>query len=355
MVAQRGAGAGRDLRARRMRGPRVANGCDRMRGRRHHESALDILLDILATYGLALVFVNVLAEQLGLPLPAYPVLVVMGAWTVDRQQDMPSLLAVAVAASLVADLFWFASGRRYGAVVLRTVCRISLSPDSCVRQTESLFARWGVWSLLVAKFIPGFGTVATALSGRMRMPLAAFIAADFVGALLYAAGGIVLGRVFHGAVDEVLAVLDRLGRIGLVALLAALACFIAAKWWQRQRLLRELRMTRITVPELARMLGGDAPPTLIDARSPSSRQRDGAIPGARVWSAQSRELAPGDLPADADVVVYCACPNEASAARLARQMRQAGFLRVRPLHGGIDAWIAAGLPIERLASPDPAD
>ncbi len=309
---------------------------------------METLLNLLATYGLGVVFVNLLAEQLGLPVPAYPVLLVMGAWTADGRVGTAALLATAVAASVLADGVWYSAGRHWGSRVLRTVCRISISPDSCVRQTESLFARWGVWSLLVAKFIPGFGTIATALAGRMRVPLAAFVAADLAGALLYSGVAVALGRIFHAAVDDMVAALDSLGRIGLVVVAAALGLFIAAKWWQRWRLVKELRMARITVHELERLIDDGATPTIIDVRSPASRERDGAIPGALAWALHGGEAAP-ELPQDTEVVVYCACPNEVSAALVARQLQRAGFRQVRPLHGGIEAWIAAGLPVERPA------
>lgn len=146
-------------------------------------------------------------------------------------------------------------------------------------------------------------------------------------------------------------VLENLGRIGVALLPVALGLFVAAKWWQRYRLIRELRMTRITVPELQQLLGSGTAPAIIDVRSHSSRARDGAIPGALAWSAHADAAATG-LASDADVVVYCACPNEISAAKVVQQLRKAGFSRVRPLLGGIDAWVAAGLPVERPGAGD---
>jgi len=300
----------------------------------------------LAVYGLGFAFLNVLAEQIGLPVPAYPVLIITGALSVEGRYSALALLAVAVCACLIADLAWYAAGRRYGSKVLRTICRLSISPDSCVRQTESLFERWGLWSLLVAKFVPGFGTLATALSGNMRLPLAAFIAVDALGATLYAGVGIGLGLVFHTAVDSVVEVFEGLGRIGLVLIGVVVLLFLASRWWQRERLLRELRSARITVPELQALIDGGTAPAIIDVRSAGSRERDGAIPGARPWSVQAGDGA-ADLPRDIEVVVYCACPNEVSAAKVARELQRAGFSNVRPLLGGIDAWIAAGLPVER--------
>jgi membrane protein DedA with SNARE-associated domain/rhodanese-related sulfurtransferase len=317
-------------------------------------NGMNSLLQLLGNHGLAVAFVNVLLVQLGLPVPAYPALIVTGALIAQAHESIAALLGAAVAGSLVADVVWYAAGRRYGGRVVRTVCRISLSPDSCVRQTESLFARWGPASLLIAKFVPGFGTIATTLSGSNRLPFATFVALDALGAALYAGAAIVLGVIFSDAVGSVLAVFEQMGRIGVVALLVALALFIGFRWWQRASLLRELRMTRISVAELADLVKSETAPTILDVRSAESRQRDGTIPGAIHWSGEAGTALGDDVMRDAEIVVFCACPNEVSAARVARALRLAGFEHVRPLHGGIDAWIDAGLPVARPEALAPA-
>jgi rhodanese-related sulfurtransferase len=145
----------------------------------------------------------------------------------------------------------------------------------------------------------------------------------------------------------VIAVFAEMGRWGLFVGVAALVLFLCAKWWQRHRLISELRMARITVPELEQLIDGGAAPAIIDVRSESTRRRDGSIRGALAWPVHAGADGAPDLARDLEVVVYCACPNEVSAALVARQLREAGFTHVRPLHGGIDAWIAAGLPVER--------
>jgi membrane protein DedA with SNARE-associated domain/rhodanese-related sulfurtransferase len=306
---------------------------------------------LLVQYGLAVVFFNIGIEQLGLPVPAYPVLIVTGALSVDGSYSAWALLGVAVAACLIADVIWYAAGRRYGGRVLRTVCRISLSPDSCVRQTEALFARWGVWSLLVAKLVPGFATIATVLAGNSRVPILTFLFFDALGACLYAGIGIGLGVVFHEAVDGLLSGLEDMGRIALPLLALGVVLFIASKAWNRHRLIAEFRGARITVPELSDLIGSGRAHAIIDVRNAGSRLREGSIPGALTWpeSGESgdQERVLSLVSQEAEVVVYCACPNEASAALVARRMRQAGFRNVRPLYGGIHAWIQAGLPVDQ--------
>src|SRR6266498_3394550 len=156
----------------------------------------------VSKYGLSVIFINVLLEQMGLPIPAIPVLVVAGALAVELYLSVPRVLLVAVLASVIADGLWYALGRRHGFRILKTLCRISLSPDSCVRQTTSAFEKWGLPSLVVAKFIPGFSTVAPPLAGAIGSAFGAFLLFDGAGALVWAGAGLAVGAVFHKAIDR---------------------------------------------------------------------------------------------------------------------------------------------------------
>jgi membrane protein DedA with SNARE-associated domain/rhodanese-related sulfurtransferase len=309
--------------------------------------AMNHLLDLLQYYGLAFVFINVLALQAGLPVPAYPTLIVTGALASRGGFSLPALLGTAVAASLIADLAWYSTGRRFGGPVLRTLCRISLSPDSCVRQTESIFTRWGARSLMVAKFVPGFASVATAMAGVLRVPLWRFIPADAIGAALWSGVAIALGYIFRNAIDDVLAVLQEMGKIGLTLIVLAFIAYVFWKWLQRKRFIRQLIMDRISVDEVRQLMDEGKIGMVIDVRSPMSQEITGRIPGAVTVDPQNITFDLVAVEPQSEVVVYCACPNEASAVKVAKALVQHGFKRVRPLHGGIDAWIAAGHDVER--------
>ncbi|MBG7622071.1 DedA family protein/thiosulfate sulfurtransferase GlpE [Herbaspirillum sp. AP02] len=306
---------------------------------------METLYHLIEQYGLILVFVNVLVEQLGAPVPAYPTLIITGALSATGRYSPLLLLALAVCAALMADYVWYLAGRRYGRQIMSRLCRISLSPDSCVRQTESIYLRWGVRSLLLAKFIPGFASIASALSGTMGTRRISFLLWDAAGSALWAGLGIFLGSLFSSAVDDLLNVLAQLGHYGMLMITVALAAFVANKWWQRRRFRKSLEMARITVDELNTMLEQGNAPTIIDVRSPLLQQ-DGRIPGAVTISNQEIQTFVFDGPVEGEVVVYCACPNEASAAVVARQLMRRGYTRVRPLTGGIDAWRAAGYAID---------
>jgi membrane protein DedA with SNARE-associated domain/rhodanese-related sulfurtransferase len=295
--------------------------------------------------GVAVVFLFVLVEQSGLPIPAYPLLIIAGAWSAQGGAPFASILAAAVAACLIADLGWYVAGHRLGSRVLRAMCRLSLEPDSCVSDTERLFLRFGPRVLTFAKFVPGLGAVSTAMSGVVAARLAPFVLYDLVGAALWAGAGIALGVIFHDAVDSVFTELATLGRIGAFVILGIFAAFLALKWWRRHQFFQELRMSRVSVEELSRMLATGDSLIVIDARPSASRVRDGMIPGAVAFEAL-RKAGDGTR-YQGEAVVYCACPNEATAARIAKQLMAMGFHPVRPLAGGIHAWRAAGLAIER--------
>ena len=309
--------------------------------------AMNHLLDLLQYYGLAFVFINVLALQAGFPVPAYPTLIVTGALAARGNYSLAALLATAVGASLIADIGWYSVGRRVGGPVLRTLCRISLSPDSCVRQTESIFTRWGAQSLMVAKFIPGFASVATAMAGVLRVPLWRFLPADAIGATLWSGVAIALGYIFRNAIDDVLVVLQEMGKIGLGLIVLAFAAYVFWKWLQRKRFIRQLVMDRISVDEVRRLMDEGNIGMVIDVRSPMAQEITGRIPGAVTVDPQNMTFDLIAVEPQSEVVVYCACPNEATAVKVAKALKQHGFKRVRPLHGGIDAWIAAGHDVER--------
>jgi membrane protein DedA with SNARE-associated domain/rhodanese-related sulfurtransferase len=300
----------------------------------------------VASLGPPVLFLLVLLQQAGVPYPITPVLIVAGAISVHGHLPAAAVIGLAVAAALIADLAWYTAGFRLGARALKLLCALSLSPDSCVSDTERWFGRFGTRVLVIAKFIPGLGLVATAMAGVSRASLEGFLFYDLIGSLLWAGAAVGAGVLFHDAVGQVLLVLAELGYWGIALLAVALAAFIAVKLWQRHALIRELRQARISVSELKELVDRGPAPVIVDALAPASRQREGVIPGAIPVETLRLESGTAPVPFDAEVIVYCACPNEASAARIAQQLIRMGCLRVRPLTGGIFAWKDAGFRVE---------
>jgi membrane protein DedA with SNARE-associated domain/rhodanese-related sulfurtransferase len=304
------------------------------------------LLSSIGPYGLFIVFINVLVEQIGLPVPAVPTLVIAGALAADGQLPAAALFFWSLVACLIADCSWYFIGQSYGIRVLKLLCRISLEPDSCVSQTQTRFERWGINSLVIAKFIPGLAIIAPPLAGAMRIGWGRFIALSAAGAALWVGTAMAAGVLFRA---QIAVMLRHLGEIGSVAALlvgAALAMYIGFKWWERVRFFRSLRMARIGVAELYELLQAGAEPIIVDVRSPTARALEPRwIPGALHVPLEEIAKHIKDLPRDRDIVLYCACPSEASAARVARVLINHGFKKVRPLHGGLDAWRAAGYAV----------
>jgi membrane protein DedA with SNARE-associated domain len=264
------------------------------------------LVPLITRFGLPLVFLNVLLEQGGLPVPAIPTIIVAAALFARAGGSVVPLLLTASVACLISDTAWYALGRVHDSRILKTICRISLSPDSCVRQTESLFARLGLVSLIFAKFVPGFSTVAPPMAGAAGAGLGRFLLFDLVGSLLWAGAGIALGVTFRSTVHEILDSLSALGGRAFLLLSVLLGLFIAAKWWQRRRFYRLLRMARISAQDLRTLMQSRTAPAVFDVRTARARALDPRrIPGAYSLTLEEIDARLPDLPRDQEIVLYC--------------------------------------------------
>lgn len=267
---------------------------------------MDVLKALLAEHGLMIVFLNVLIAQIGLPVPALPMLVIAGTLLAQGSVHLAPLALVVIAGSLLGDTPWYLAGRRYGYRMLRTLCRVSIEPDSCVKQTERIYTRWGPPALLIAKYIPGFATVAPPLAGTMGVGLGRFFAYSAVAAALWAAAPLAGGFFFHTEVDWVLGRVEAMGAGALLMIALLLIGYIAIKLGQRYLLLRFLRMIRITPAALRDMISAGGTPLILDARSELARLAEPRrIPGAIEVDLDTVESIVGTVAPDRDVVVYC--------------------------------------------------
>ncbi|MEO7478186.1 MAG: VTT domain-containing protein [Lysobacteraceae bacterium] len=308
------------------------------------------IIALISHYGLLVVFLSVLVDQLGLPVPGLAVLVVAGALAVTGQMSLPAIFLVALVACLLADFTWYGAGRYLGARVLRMLCRISLSPDSCVNRSELSFERWRGKILLVAKFIPGLSMVAPPLAGAMGLRPRVFLLFDGLGSLLWVGVWVGLGYVFAAQIDDLLTSLTSAGKVAIDLVLGVLAVFIFIKWWHRRRLLIELRMPRITVAELKQSIEAGLAPLIVDVRSAVSRKLDPwIVDGALLADPAHIEQALAGIPLDRPLVIYCNCPNEATSARAAKRLIAHGYRDVQPLRGGLAEWKKKESPIQRLS------
>lgn len=307
-----------------------------------------MLNDLFSEYGLLAVALAVLLEQLGAPLPSTPVLLLAGVESAQRQGFALHSFVIATLAALAANALWFWAGRRLGRRVLATLCRISISPDSCVRQNEASFARRGVLTLVIAKFVPGLSILAPPLAGALGMPAARFVGWNLLGSALWAGVALGAGRLFHEQIDELLHALSHLGGVALALAGVALGLYLAWRLWRRMRVRRELeRFERLGPAELAALLAQRQDVTIVDVRAaPRGMPLGGRIPGARHLDLGALgEGALAGWPIAGEFITYCACPNDASAVRAALWLKQQGR-QARVLRGGIEAWTQAGHALE---------
>ena len=313
------------------------------------QQTLEFLLHHIET----VLFLTVLAEQTGLPIPAIPLLLAAGAIAGNGQAYLTVLTCLSVAACLLGDMVWFELGRHRGRQALSLLCRISLEPDACVRRTENLFVTHGIRALILAKFIPGLSTLAPALAGLFKISIVRFLLFNAAGSLLWSFTFLFLGYVFTDQIEYVGEQAMRFGTTAMTILAVALGGYVLYKYLLRQKLLRELRVARITPPELKQLMDNGHPSVVVDLRGNLDHVADPyTIPGALRICAEELEQRHHDIPRDRDIILFCACPNEATAAKMALMLKRKGIKRVRPLLGGIDGWRELAYPLEKVVSKE---
>jgi len=312
---------------------------------------MPIAIGFFVGHAYAILFLWVLAEQLGLPAPAIPLLLTAGTLSAThRVSALWAVLAVLVACA-IADSTWFLLGKNFGGRVVRLLCRLSLESTTCVARTEGYFARRGSVTLLFAKFVPGLSTVAPPIAGQTGMSYARFLLFDMVGALLWTLSFVLAGRWFTDVVRRSRGLFALLSHFAVAVFLLMVIGFFVWRVVKKRRFESRVREMRLEPEELKAMLDeaeqeGTLRPYIIDLRHPLDY-----LPDPRVLPGAVR-IVPGEIarrveriPRDRDVILYCNCPAEESSGKVALQLHRLGITRVRPLRGGFDGWKDAGYPL----------
>jgi membrane protein DedA with SNARE-associated domain len=305
---------------------------------------------ILLTYGYLLLFVWVMVEQMGIPLPATPIMLAAGALSAEHKVSFPLALLAALLGCLVSDSSWFFVGRRYGHQVLRLLCKLSMEPTICVRKTQDSFGRRGNFTLMIAKFVPGLATLAPPVAGQNGMAYPLFLVFDGIGATLWLGTLLTAGRLFGDALKRDPSLLNWVGRFGGGLLVLAVIGFFIGRLYRRRIVLRKLVAARLEPEELKRQLDAGEKVYIVDLRHPLELLPDPfTLPGALHVSPEALAARVHEIPRDRDVVLYCTCPSEATAAKTAMTLQKLGIERVRPLRGGYDEWKRLGYPMDAIA------
>jgi membrane protein DedA with SNARE-associated domain/rhodanese-related sulfurtransferase len=310
---------------------------------------MELPTHVLLMYGYLLLFAWVLVEQLGIPLPATPVLLAAGALSVDGPIRFSLAFVSSAMAALVADSFWFLVGRKHGHHVLRVLCKLSLEPSTCVRRTQDSFGRRRGMLLAFAKFVPGLGMLAPPVAGQNGMGFGSFLLFDGVGASLWVGALLVIGRLFGDALKRDPNLLDWVGRFSGGLLLLGIMGFFLGRLYRRRMAMRQLAASRLEPEQLKQQMESGEPVYIVDLRHPLELLAEPfTLPGALHFSPKEIGARHQEIPRDRDVVLYCTCPSEATAAKTAMALLKLGIERVRPLRGGFDEWKKLGFPLDAI-------
>ena len=337
---------------------------------------MPIAIVFFVHYAYLIIFLWVLVEQIGIPIPSVPVLLTAGTLSATHRVSFIGITIAMLIACVISDTVWFALGRRYGNSVLKLLCRLSFEASTCVSKTENYFSRRGAVTLLFAKFVPGLSTVAAPIAGQTGMSYPRFLFWDIAGSLIWGQTFILAGRFFGDLAKRSAPFFAWLGHFAIFIFAAMVLGFLFHRVWKQRKFLQQVRELRLEPSELKAMLddaqaNGNTPPFIVDLRHPLDYLPDPRVlPGALRIGPNELKQHSEIIPRDRDVILYCTCPSEETSAKVAMQLHKLGVYRVRPLRGGFDGWKEAGYPlydyvedvptsptVQRLTTtqPEPAD
>ena len=312
---------------------------------------MPIAIEFFVGHAYAILFLWVLIEQLGLPIPSIPLLLTAGTLSATHRVSAFSALLSVIAACLISDSTWYLLGRRYGSRVIRVLCKLSFEATTCIAKTEGYFIRRGAVTLLFAKFIPGLSTVAAPIAGQSSMSYVDFLVYDLSGTLLWSVSFLFAGRFFGDVAKRSQTFFGLLSHFAVIVFLLMVAGFFLWRVIKQRRFMAQVRELRIEPAEVMAMLNqafheAAEAPFIVDLRHPLDYLPDPRVlPGAvRIGPSEIARCA-ASIPRDRDVILYCTCPSEETSAKVALQLHRLGITRVRPLRGGFDGWKEAGYPL----------
>ena len=291
-------------------------------------------------------FAWILAEQSGLPLPSAPVLVMAGALSSESRVSFLLAFLTSISASIIADSGWFHVGRKFGPRILNRLSRISLHPSNSIRGAQDLFARRGAPFLLLAKFVPGLSLLAAPLAGQSGMTFSVFLLLDGLGSALWVGSFLAAGRYF-GDLLKYNPILNWVSHFSIGFVTVAAAVFLLNRICRRRLTMRQLVASRIEPEELRRKLDAGESVFIVDLRHPLEVLADPfMLPGAHRLSPEEVTVRQSEIPRHQEIVLYCTCPSEKTAAKTAAILERLGIERIRPLRGGLDQWKRLGYPLQ---------
>jgi membrane protein DedA with SNARE-associated domain/rhodanese-related sulfurtransferase len=314
------------------------------------------LLGLLEHHTYSVIFVWVLIEQGGLPIPSIPVMLAAGTMSAAHRLHVAYALPLVMLACLISDSMWYFLGKHYGSRVLDILCRFSLEAATCVTRTEGHVSKRGALTLLFAKWVPGLSTMAAPIAGQAKISYAKFVAYDMAGTILWAGAWLFAGRFFGDLAKKSSNFFAALGHFAVVLVLAMALAVVVYRLVKKRQFQTELRGLRLEPAQLMAMiadaeLAGLDRPFIVDLRHPLDVLSDPLVlPGALRIGPDDLKHRKEMIPSDRDIVLYCTCPSEETSAKVALELRKMGVRRVRPLRGGLQGWKDAGYPLDAVVT-----
>ncbi len=316
-----------------------------------------IALEFFVHYAYPILFLWVLLEQLGVPIPSVPVLLTAGTLAATHKVNGPIALLAVLVACVLADSVWFFLGRRYGGAIIKLLCRFSFEASTCVAKTQGYFEKRGALTLLFSKFIPGLSTVAPPIAGQSGLPYGRFVLYDLIGSAIWALAYLLAGYFFGDIAQKSQRFFGILGHFAVAIFVVMVLGMMLRKVWKQRKFLASVRQMRLEPSELMSMITmaeseGNIAPYIVDLRHPLDYLPDPRVlPGAVRVSPSELTAHKAAIPRDRDVILYCTCPSEETSAKVALQLHKLGISRVRPLRGGFERWRDEGLPLVDYTPP----
>ena len=294
-------------------------------------------------------FLAVFAQQVGLPIPSVVFLIAAGALSAHSKMTPAIIIILAILGCLAGDGIWFWIGHKWGSKALRLLCKFTGDPRSCSRNARETFRRHGLPILCVAKFLPGLDAVIPPLCGVQGVPPTAFLALDTVGSFLWSSAYLGLGYIFSNELDAVVRWVQHFGTALGFGIGIPIALYGGWRGLVLVRMIRQLRLRRISPPMLARKLKSNGRVAVIDLGSfEDASESMEAIPGAFSVDPSLLRKAPYiTVPDDVKIILYCSTGSDIVSARAAVGLKRIGVDKVWVLEGGLKAWREHGFPVSR--------
>ena len=313
---------------------------------------LSSVMVLLVHHAYAVLFLWVLIEQGGLPVPSVPLMLAAGTMSAAHKLHVAYALPMVMLACLISDSAWYFLGQRYGSKILNILCKFSMEAATCVSKTQGTVTKRGAVTLLFAKWVPGLSTMAAPIAGQAEIPYSKFVFYDMAGTLMWASAWLFAGRFFGDLAKRSTEFFGTLSHFAVLLVVLMVVAWQVYRLVKRQQFVSELRGLRLEPAQLLAMMddarkAGEDQPFIVDLRHPLDVLTDPLVlPGALRIGPEDLKLRKAMIPLDRDIVLYCTCPSEETSAKVALELRRMGVRRVRPLRGGLQGWKDAGYPLD---------